>query len=71
LGLGAVLGFASVFGPLACLDVPIGLGAASAFHGKTLLPSGFVGNPLIATFQRSQNLPIKEAQIGHKMAKEE
>jgi len=26
---------------------------------------------VIAIFQRSQDLPIKEAQIGHKMAKEE
>jgi hypothetical protein len=43
LGLGAVLGCASVFGPPACLDIPSGLGAASAFHGKTPLPSGFVG----------------------------
>ena len=34
---------ASVFGPLACLEVPSGLSAASTYYGKTLLPSGFVG----------------------------
>jgi len=42
-GVWAVLRRASVFSPVACLDVPNRLGLASTVYGKTLLPSGFVG----------------------------
>jgi len=63
--LGTVSRCASVFGPLACLDVPSGLGAASTVYGKTLLPSGFVGTDDLPSFNTAKicpsNKPISNA----------
>ena len=53
---------AFVFGPLACLEVPSGLGTASTYYGKTPLPSGFVGTRDSPSFNvakiRPSNKPI-------------
>ena len=61
--------FTSVFGPLACLDVPIGLVAASAHHWKTMLSSGFVGKLGSAIFQLAEIFPTKKPKFGAKRRK--
>jgi len=53
--LGTALRRTSVFGPLACLDVPSGPGAASTFYGKTPLPPESAGVPSIYYPSRLQS----------------
>jgi hypothetical protein len=55
--LGAVFRCSSVFGPLACLGVPSGLGAASTVYGITLLPSGFVELSDLPSFNTAKIRP--------------
>jgi hypothetical protein len=53
------------------LDVSSGLSVASTCYGKTPLPAGSAGAPMISIPQNCQDLPIKQAQIELKKAKEE
>jgi len=60
---------AFVFGPLACLEVPSGLNAASAYHGKTQLPSGLLETRDFPSFNATKICPSNKPKLGTKWQK--
>jgi len=57
--------FLGVLALLRRLDVSSLPGAAVRCYGKTPLPAGSAGVPVICHPQHDKDLPAKQAQIGH------